>query len=168
MPAMRFIGVETGCEAGVEERGEILRALDVLADCASGFDYDVLLMHHYGSPVDAEGRHCFLGRFMKADTPVPAGFTYIEFVPEYDFKPGAPYMSQFAFAVFSGSDDALHKKAGFDYDAMYDITRNMILGENMSIPYPEKYWTAEVMLTRGNDGAPEKRCGYLFSVDLNA
>lgn len=163
MPAMRFIGVE----AGWDQRGEIIRVLDSMQEYKSGFDHNIIFMHHFGRSVDTERWHGYLGRFMKADAPVPEGFSHFDFVPENDFKSGAPYLSQFAFAVFSGSEDALHKKAGFDSDAMYDITRNIILGENVPIPYPEKYWTAEVLFDRIGGKPDEVRGGYLFSVDLD-
>ena len=58
--------------------------------------------------------------------------------------------------------DAVHARLneGFDSDAMYDVTRNIILGDGVSIPYPEKYWTAEVFL----DGCDKYSTGFLFSV----
>ena len=69
-------------------------------------------------------------------------------------------MSQFACAVFAGDDDALHRREGLDSDAMYDVTRNIILGQNTAIPY--KYWTAEVY----PQGFDKEGNIYLFSVQL--
>lgn len=56
--------------------------------------------------------------------------------------------------------DAMHACEGFDSDAMYDVTRNIILGDGVNIPYPEKYWTAEMFL----EGCGKYSTGYLFSV----
>ncbi|WES33611.1 hypothetical protein P0092_17845 [Ruminiclostridium papyrosolvens DSM 2782] len=43
---------------------------------------------------------------------------------------------------------------------MYNVTRNIILGDGVNIPYPDKYWTAEVFL----DGCDKYSSGYLFSI----
>lgn len=99
---------------------------------------------------------------MAADTPVPEGLSYVDFVPQRDGKPGIPYLSQFACARFEGDTDSMHSQEGFDGDAMYDVTRNIILGQNVSIPYPDKYWTAEVY----QDGFGKDCTVYLFSVEL--
>jgi hypothetical protein len=99
---------------------------------------------------------------MRADTPVPEGFLYFDFVPNSDGKAGLPYISQFAYATFSGDMDAMHKREGYDSDAMYDVTRNTMLGEGVNIPYPDKYWTAEVFL----DGCDKCSTAYMFSAEL--
>ncbi len=168
MPAMRFIGKES-CESdgldSVEGLKKLFSILDTMSEYKSGFDYDVLFQHHYGRGVDVERRHGFWGRFMKADTPVPEGFVYFDFTPqrtESIFVAGPPYISQFAFAVFSGDIEAMHKSEGYDSDAMYDITRNIILGQDVNIPYPDKYWTAEVFL----NGYDNYSTAYIFSVEL--
>jgi AraC-like DNA-binding protein len=168
MPAMRFIGKES-CEGDgldtAEDLKKLFSILDNMSEYKSGFDYDVLLKHHYGSGVDVEPCHSFWGRFMKADTPVPEGFACFDFTPqraENKFVAGPPYISQFAFAVFSGNMVAMHKSEGYDSDAMYDITRNIILGQDVNIPYPDKYWTAEVFL----DGYDNYSTAYMFSVEL--
>lgn len=71
-------------------------------------------------------------------------------------------MSTFAYATFSGDIEAMHKREGYDSDAMYDVTRNIILGQDINIPYPEKYWTAEVFL----NGCANDSTAYMFSVEL--
>lgn len=81
---------------------------------------------------------------MRADTPVPEGFLYFDFVPHNDDKAGLPYISQFAYATFSGDMDAMHTREDYDSDAMYDVTRNIMLDQGVNIPYPNKYWTAKV------------------------
>lgn len=126
------------------------------------FDYDVLFMHHYGLCVDVGLWHGFWGRFMKANTPVPEGFLYFDFVPHNDGKSGLPFFSQFAYVTFSGDMDAMHKREGYDSDAMYDVTRNIMLGQGVPIPYPDKYWTAEVFL----DGCDKYSTAYMFSAEL--
>lgn len=99
---------------------------------------------------------------MKADTPVPEGFICIEFVPRNDGISGPPYLSQFAFSTFEGDMDAIHKREGFDSDAMYDVTRNIMLAQGVCIPYPQKYWCAEVF----PDGCDKPSSAYMFSADL--
>lgn len=167
MPAMRFIGRE--CiehdPADMSWELEIMNMLESMSEYKSGFDYDVLFMHHYGRGVDVERWHGFWGRFMKANTPVPKGFLYFDFVPHRDnnnFKAGPPFFSQFAFATFSGDKEAMHKTEGYDSDAMYDVTRNIILGQGINIPYPDKYWTAEVF----PEGCDKYSTAYMFSAEL--
>lgn len=99
---------------------------------------------------------------MKADTPVPEGFVSFDLVPQNDGKPGFPFLSEFVFATFSGDTEAMHRREGYDSDAMYDVTRNIMLGQDICIPYPDKYWTAEVFL----NGVSQPSTGYLFSAEL--
>ena len=162
MPAMRFVGREGDDLADTEVRKELFRTLDALNEYRSDLDYDVLFMHHDGLCVDVGPWHGFWGRFMRADTPVPEGFLYFDFVPNNDGKAGPPFLSQFAYATFSGDMEAMHKREGYDSDAMYDVTRNIMLGQGVSIPYPGKYWTAEVFL----DGCDEYSTAYMFSAEL--
>jgi hypothetical protein len=168
MPAMRLIGKEVewnnekdGWDSDIDS---IFRTLDTLTGYKSGFDYDICFMHHYGKGVDVERLHNFLGRFMKTDCPVPDGFSHLDFIPNFDDTPGLPYGSQFAFATFEGDIEAMHMSEGYDSDAMYDVTRNIMLGQNVTIPYPEKYWTAEVFL----DGHAALSSAYMFSADYEA
>ncbi|MHB1453567.1 MAG: hypothetical protein ACYCYM_06385 [Saccharofermentanales bacterium] len=167
MPAMRFIGREC-IEHDASDMSwelEVMRTLDTMDEYRSELDYDVLFMHHYGLGVDVERWHGFWGRFMKADTPVPEGFVYFDFIPQREadnFNAGPPYISQFAYATFSGEMDAMHKHEGYDSDAMYDVTRNIILGQGVNIPYPDKYWTAEVFL----QGCDKYSTAYMFSAEL--
>ncbi|MCL2059398.1 MAG: hypothetical protein FWH01_10140, partial [Oscillospiraceae bacterium] len=163
MPAMRFIGRE--CiehDAGdMSWELEIMHTLDSMNEYKSGFDYDVLFQHHYGKNVDIEQWHGFWGRFMKADAPVPEGFISFDFVPNRDvndFVAGPPFLSQFAFSIFSGDMDVLHKS----WDVMYNITRDTMLGQGVNIPYPDKYWTAEVFL----DGCDKYSTAYMFSAEF--
>lgn len=168
MSTMRFIGKES-CEGnGLDTVGglkKLFSILDTMSEYKSGFDFDVLLQHHYGRGVDVERCHGFWGRFMKADAPVPEGFVYFDFTPQRTgegFVAGPPFISQFAFAVFSGDTEAMHKTEGYDSNAMYDITRNIILGHDVNIPYPDKYWIAEVFL----NGYDNYSTAYMFSVEL--
>ena len=162
MPAMRFVGREGDDLGNMEVRKKLFRTLDAMNEHTSDFDYDVLFMHHYGLGVDVGPWHGVWGRFMKADAPVPEGFLYFDFVPDNDGKSGPPFCSQFAYATFSGDNDAMHKREGYDSDAMYDVTRNIILGQGVNIPYPDKYWTAEVFL----DGCDHYSSAYMFSAEL--
>jgi hypothetical protein len=45
---------------------------------------------------------------------------------------------------------------------MYDVTRNKILGQGVTIPYPAKYWTAEVF----PDGCDKYSTAFMFSVEF--
>ena len=161
LPAMRFIGMEKDFSRDAAGLEELQRTLDAMEGYRSGFDYDVILLHHYGRGVDVEACHGLWGRFLAADAPVPEGYSFVDFVPESDGKWGMPYLSQFAYAEFTGDMDAIHRQEGFDCDAMYDVTRNNILAQNVMIPYPAKYWTAEVYLQGFRKGSS----AYLFSVE---
>jgi hypothetical protein len=162
MPAMRFIGREDGEIDGTEARKALFATLDGMDKTKSDFAYDILFLHHYGRGVDVEPCHGVWGRFMKADTPVPEGFLCFDFTPDSDGRAGPPYLSQFAYAVFTGDIKAMHRREGYDSDAMYDITRNIMLGQGVQIPYPAKYWTAEVFL----NGHDDDSTAYLFSAEL--
>ena len=162
MPALRFIGREGDDLSDPAVRMALFQTLDAIPDARSGFDYDLLLMHHDGLGVDVGPIHFHWGRFMKADTPVPEGMLSIDFVPHRIGKQGPPYISHFAYATFSGDVAAMHKREGYDSDAMYDVTRNIMLGQGENIPYPDKYWTAEVFL----DGCNAPSTAYLFSAEL--
>ncbi len=161
MPAMRFIGREGDDLENSKVRKELFGILDGMDGYKSGFDYDVLFMHHYGLGVDVGPWHGVWGRFMKENTPVPEGYLGFDFLPENDGKAGPPYISRFAYAVFSGDPEAMHRREGYDSDAMYDVTRNTILGQGVPIPYPGKYWTAEVF----PDGCDQYSTAYMFAVD---
>ena len=160
MPAMRFVGFEGDVDD--ETRAARMQTLAAMTEYRSGFDHDVFFMHHYGCGVDVGPWHGFLGRFLKAGAPVPEGFVGFDFIPERSGGAGLPYLSQFAYAEFEGDDEALHRCEGFDSDAMYDVTRNIMLGQGVCIPYPDKYWTAEVFL----DGCGKPSRAYLFSAAL--
>lgn len=161
LPALRFIGLEKDLSDDQEGLRGLLSVLDKMSEYRCGFDYDMILIHHFGKGVDVEKGHGVWGRFFKSGTPVPSGFVHIDFEPRNDGKPGSPYLSQFAFAEFTGDIDSMLLEEGFDGNAMYDITRNIILGQNVCIPYPDKYWTAEVYL----NGLGRESTAYLFSVE---
>lgn len=162
LPAMRFVGFEGEEYGDVGRRLAMMKVLDALPEQRSGFDHDLLLKHHYGVTVDVGPWHGVWGRFLKAGAPVPEGFIALDFTPEAGPEAGPPYLPQFAEARFAGDMQAMHSREGFDDDAMYDITRNIILGEGVNIPYPGKYWTAEVFY----DGCDNWSTGCLFAVEL--
>jgi hypothetical protein len=164
MPAMRFIGRECIEHDPADMSWElgIMRTLDSMSEYKIELDYDVLFAHHYGLGVDIERWHGFWGRFMKAGTPAPEGFVFFDFIPHNDGKAGPPFCSQFAYSVFSGDAAAMHSTEGFDNNAIYDITRNKILGQGIKVPYPIKYWTAEVF----PDGCDNYSSAFMFSVEL--
>lgn len=164
LPDMRFIGREYREGDGydnVEELKQFFSTLDAMNAYKSGFDYDVLFQHHYGRGVDVERWHGFWGRFMKPDTPVPEGFVSFDFIPQREedgFNAGPPFLSQFAFAVFTGDLEAMHR----EQSTMYEITRNIMLGQGVIIPYPDKYWVAEVFI----NGVGNYSTAYMFSAEF--
>lgn len=160
-PGLRFIGVEKDFETDAEALKRLVQILDSMGEYRSGFDHDAILLHHFGRGVDVEPCHGLWGRFMAADTPVPEGFAYVDFVSQRNGRPGVPYLAQFACARFAGDSASMHGMEGFDCNAMYDVTRNIILGQNVLIPYPGKYWTAEVY----PEGFGTDSTVYLFSVE---
>jgi hypothetical protein len=162
MPAMRFIGRSGDDLSDVNVRKQLFSVLDDLSEYRSDFSHDILFMHHYGLGVDVGPQHHVWGRFMQANTPVPDGFLYFDLVPYHDGKVGPPYISQFAYAIFSGDVQAMHQCEGYDCDAMYDVTRNIMLSQGVSIPYPGKYWIAEVFLA----GCDKPSTAYLFSAEI--
>jgi hypothetical protein len=159
---MRFIGQEETDANDIAARKAIFSMLDAMEAYKSDLVFDVFFMHHYGLCVDVGPWHGFWGRFMKAETPVPEGFVSFDFTAQNDGKPGLPFFSQYAYATFSGDMEAMHKREGYDRDAMYDVTRNIMLGQGVLIPYPDKYWTAEVFL----DGCDKYSTAYMFSAEL--
>jgi AraC-like DNA-binding protein len=162
LSAMRFIGWESEDMNNLEERKKIFRVLDNMSEYKTDFVYDVLFMHHNGLGVDVGPWHGVWGRFMKAGTPVPEGFLSFDFVPHNNGKAGPPYISQLAYATFTGDREAMHTREGYDCDAMYDVTRNIMLGQGVQIPYPDKYWTAEVF----PDGCDKYSTAYMFSAEF--
>lgn len=162
MPAMRFIGREGEDLADMAVRKALFGALDAMEGYRSGFDFDMLFMHHNGLGADVGPWHGVWGRFMKADAPVPEGFVHFDLVPENNGKAGPPYLSQFAYATFSGDRKGMHETKGYDSDAMYDVTRNIMLCQGVDIPYPDKYWVAEVF----PEGVDSWSTAYLFSAEL--
>ena len=163
-PAMRFIGREGADLEEIENRRKLFAVLDGMSDYASDITTDVLFLHHHGQCVDVAPWHMLWGRFMQPDTPVPDGFEHIDLVTENDGGTGVPFLSQYAYTTFSGDAEAMHREEGYDVHGMYDVTRNIILGQGVMIPYPHKYWTAEVF----QNGFEKPGTAYMFSVDLDA
>lgn len=163
LPALRFVGFEGEAYREKEARQNKMAELDALEGYRA-LPGDILLMHHYGKGVDAGPWHGVWGRFFQAGTPVPEGLLSFDFVASFTGagQSGPPYVAQFAHAVFSGDREAMHAREGFDSDAMYDVTRNVMLGQDVPIPYPEKYWTAEVF----PQGCSGESAEYFFSAVL--
>ena len=107
------------------------------------------LEHHNGGEVNVNQVN-MMGYFFKAVTPVPEGYSHYD-VPT----------THAAYAVYASPN--------FDGDifgASYEFTRDQILADNMHIPYPQAYWTAEVYPEGFFPGCGAFRFGYLFSVEL--
>lgn len=159
--ATRFIGKEITGKIIKKFSDNIFNVLDQLKEYRFSIEYDILFEHHKGKGVDIEPWHGVLGRFMLADTPVPEGFIHYDFISENNGKLGPPYIAKLVIAKFSGDINAMHKKEGYDVHGMYDVTRNYMLGQGLNIPYPDKYWTAEVFLKGFDNGST----AYMFSLD---
>ena len=155
MPAMRFIGKpDDEIIHNHHLRPGIMQTLDDMTAYKSGFDYDTFFFHWNGQAADTAPWQGIWGRFMKADTPVPEGFVYVDFIPLDDGNAGAPYISQFSCAVFSGDRAAMHKD-----DNYCDITRD-ITAQERGIPYPDKFWYAEIFY----NGVSDWSTGCVYSV----
>ena len=149
LPSTRFIGIDalrTGeCYSMLLERkSEFMPALD---SSKAAFPYECAIKHHDFKEAD-NPMHYIVGKFVEANTFVPTGYDYIDFPP-----------MKAAYATFDGKFDDV----GEVVMPIYEFTRNKILEEGVSIPYPEAYWSAEVYLKHPDaDGGYE--LGYLFSV----
>lgn len=155
-PSMRFIGKEAEDAA---ECKNIFAYLDQMSEYQIDITADICFWHHDGLCIDAGTDHHLWGRFMKPGTPVPPGYQSVDLVHENDGGTGAPYLSQYAYATFTGDPQAMHSEERYDVHGMYDVTRNIILGQGVMIPYPHKYWTAEVFL----NGYDAPSTAYMFS-----
>lgn len=155
LPALRFIGMDVmakgenrGAQYGAmwEKSGEFIPVLDSLTEYASEIKEPCALMHHDDKEYNKSDMHYIVGRFMKAETPVPEGFSFYD-LPE----------SCAALAIYTG-------EFGDMMNQMYAMTREKILSDNMGIPYPVGYYHAEVYVKENipNNGVVSKM-GYLFS-----
>ena len=157
LPALRFIGkdvVASGPEAGAQygkmwgESGTFLPALDKLSAYASELTDPCALMHHNNQDATQQ-MHYLVGRFMKADTPVPDGFDF------YDLP-----ASRVCRVYVVGEFNAMISQA-------YALTRDRILADHHKVPYPLGYFHAELYPA---DNVPEtgvaSRLGYLMSCTL--
>jgi len=152
---VRFIGLdEIRTKKGTAELlidgGEFLSVMDSLAQeySATKINDNCVLIHHNGT--NHEEIHILIGRFFKADTPVPEGYDYFDVFTE-----------KAAYAIYNSekfSGDLVHGP-----EDAYSLTRNQILGNNVNIPFPQAYWHA-VVFTNGLPVQGKYRYGYMFSV----
>ena len=152
-PAMRFVGVADGDQLPWKDANAVL---DGMTAYQSDFPHPVFLFHHNGLDADKQRYIGISGRFMKAESPVPQGFVSVDFVPENDGTAGAPYLSRFALAVFSGDMKAMHRD-----DMGYAHATFETLGKDgADMLYPHKFWHGEVFF----DGPEAWSTGYLCSM----
>lgn len=145
-PAMRFIGKPDAEIINKHHlRPGIMQTLDAMTAYKSGFDYDAFFFHWNGQITETAPWQGIWGRFMKENAPVPDGFVYVDLIPRDDGGAGSPYISQFSFAEFSGDMKAMHKG-----DIYCNITRD-ITARDRGIPYPEKFWYAEIFINGVSD-----------------
>jgi hypothetical protein len=153
LPALRFIGIDawrTKEDWGDmwRRKQEFLPHLDEMVEQINPIMPHVCaLMHHDNGEVDIVN-HFIIGRFFKKDTPVPQGYDYRDLEPQ-----------TIAYAVFNNmSEDKLWQR--------YEVTRDKILSEGVSIPYPVGYWHAEVYYDKTpiiEKDDPLFSCGVLFA-----
>ncbi len=149
---VRFIGKEfvKNPEIHVAHPEEALPELiEMLPEYGTEITALCHLEHHNGGAVNVNQCN-MMGYFCKAATPVPNGYDYYDVPTDHA-----------GYAVYSSNN--------FDgnyFDAAYEFTRDQILGDNVCIPYPQAYWTAEVYLQGFSEGGSPHRFGYLFSVEL--
>jgi hypothetical protein len=157
IPALRFIGIDawrTKEEWGDmwRRKDEFLPQLERMKDKISSImPYTCAFMHHDDGEVDVINR-MLIGKFFNADTSVPDGYDY------HDLKPQTA-----AYAVF---DDMIEDKLWQRYEA----TRDRILNEGITIPYPVGYWHAEVyfdITPMIDKDTPPFSCGVLFACNIN-
>lgn len=148
---LRFIGIDAWrtseeWDALWARSEEFIPKLDALmAEYATEITENCSMMHHNGNEVDTEN-HFLAGRFFKENTPVPEGYDYYDVPTE-----------RAAYAIYN--TESYDGAVG----SAYYLTRDKILSEGVSIPYPQSYWHAEVY-TNGRPKEGTYRFGYLFSV----
>lgn len=153
LPALRFIGIDAwrtkeDWSDMWRRKDEFMPQLDEMQDRISkDMPYICAFMHHDDGEVDVVNRF-LIGRFFEIDTTVPQGYDY------HDIK-----SQTVAYAVFDNmTEDKLWQR--------YEVTRDTILNDSITIPYPVGYWHAEVyfdktLILKPND--PPFSCGVLFA-----
>lgn len=152
LPALRFIGIDAwrtnrGWADLWRGKNEFLPQLEAMKESLdSTIPYACAFCHHDNGEVDKVNRY-LVGRFFKADTPVPDGYDYC------DLKPQTA-----GYAVF---EEAIWEQ---DFFVRYTITRDKILNDGITIPYPVGYWHAEVYFDKTPVESP-LNCGVLFATN---
>ncbi len=152
-PALRFIGIDAWRTKEEwsdmwQRKDEFLPQLEELKDNISKvMPYTCAFMHHDDGEVDVVNRF-LIGKFFEIDTPVPQGYDY------HDLQ-----LQTVAYAIF---DDMIEDKLW----QRYEVTRDKILGDGITIPYPVGYWHAEVYFDKTpmiKPTDPPFSCGVLFA-----
>ena len=155
LPALRFIGIDAWRTK--EDWGDMWLRKDEILEPLSSMNehlyrelpYICSFMHHDDGEVDVINR-MLIGRFFVMDTPVPDGYDHHDLLPQ-----------TVAYAVFENMiADVLWQR--------YEVTRDTILADGITIPYPVGYWHAEMYydktpLIKEND--PPFNCGVLFATN---
>ncbi len=111
-----------------------------------GLKYPCSLVYSSNQELDKGAVYYIAGYFFCENTPVPEGMQY------YDIE-----TTEAGFAVFHNPHD--HK----DLEDTYTATRDRILSDGHSIPYPVGYWNAEVHTT-GRTTGEEVDFGCIFPI----
>lgn len=147
---LRFIGLDLKKNPGISIRETIAKIAPLLNRLKPEYAWEITdycyLEHHNGGEVNVHETGIG-GWFFKADTPVPEGCIFYD-IPTVNI----------GYGIYCGDENF----GGDTFDA-YEFTRDKILCDGITIPYPEAYWTA----VRFIDGEPIKgiyRFGYIFGV----
>lgn len=99
------------------------------------FPYVCAFLHHDDGEINDHGEpnlvnRYLVGRFFKAGTPVPDGYSYRDLAPQT--------VGMAVYEKMTDIDDEFWQR--------YITTRDLILSDGVTIPYPVGYWHAEVYL----------------------
>lgn len=154
IPAMRFIGKDVKDGGGEAygamwgKSGEFMPTLDAMTEYATLLTDPCALMHFSNLKHDDPGgqMHYLVGKFMRADTPVPDGFDYWD-IAETMIGLGI---------VYGEFNDAISK-------AMM-IVHDKIVEDGYAITYPDNYFHAEVYVKENiPEGGVISKLGYLHA-----
>lgn len=163
LPELRFIGIDawrTKEDWGDmwRRKDEILQPLDAIKQHVySGLPYAAAFCHHDDGEINDHNEPdrvnlYLIGMFFNKDTPIPNGYDY------HDLKAQTA-----GIAVFENMTDI-----NDEFWQRYIITRDTILNDGVTIPYPVGYWHAEVYYDKTpiiaeNDSPFD--CGVLFATN---
>lgn len=159
---LRFIGINLKLNPGISFQETIDKIAPLLEplmlEYASEITDYCFLEHYQGQFINEDYLTRVTGRFFKAGTPVPKD-TDFKNINGFD---GLYYFDipteNIGLGIYSGDESF----GGDTFDA-YVFTRDQILSDGITIPFPESYWTA-VQFIEGEPKKGKYRFGYMFGV----